>query len=103
MTTLLVFEFPSTGPFGAEAVEAYRDLAIDIAGEEGLVWKVWIEDPARQVAGGVYLFTTEELADAYTAKHTTRLESFGVTGVTATRYQVNQELSELDHAVLRRP
>lgn len=102
MATLLVFEFPSAGPFGAEAVEAYRDLATDIAGEGGLVWKVWTEDPARQVAGGVYLFTTEELADAYTAKHTTRLEGFGVTGITATKYQVNEGLSEIDHAVLRR-
>ncbi|STD70308.1 YdhR family protein [Corynebacterium renale] len=56
MATLLVFEFPSTGPFGAKAVDAYRELAEDIAGEPDLVWKVWTEDPARGVAGGVYLF-----------------------------------------------
>ncbi len=102
MATLLVFEFPSTGPFGAEALEGYRDLATEIAGEEGLVWKVWTEDPARQVAGGVYLFTGEALADAYVAKHTARLEGFGITGVSAVKYEVNEGLSEIDHAVLRR-
>lgn len=102
MTTLLVFEFPSNGPFGDEAVEGYRDLATDIAGEEGLVWKVWTEDPARQVAGGVYLFSTEEQADTYTAKHTARLESFGITGISAVKYKVNEGLSEIDHATLKR-
>ena len=53
MTQLLVFEFPSTGPFGAEAETAYADLAKDIAGQEGLSWKVWTEDPQRGGAGGV--------------------------------------------------
>lgn len=102
MTTLLVFEFPSTGPFGAEALEGYRELATNIAGEEGLVWKVWTEDPARQVAGGVYLFNSEERADAYTAKHTARLAGFGITGISAVKYEVNEGLSAIDHATLKR-
>lgn len=102
MATLLVFEFPSTGPFGAEMTEAYRDLAADIAGEENLVWKVWTEDPERQVAGGVYLFRDAEGAAAYVEKHTARLTGFGVTDIAVTSYEVNEELSALDHATLQR-
>lgn len=102
MATLLVFEFPSTGPFGDETVRAYRGLAEDIAGQAGLIWKVWTEAPERGVAGGVYLFADRAAADAYTAMHTERLAGFGVTDVTATSYEVNEALSAIDHAVLRR-
>ncbi len=104
MATLLVFEFPSSGPFGEEAAEAYADLAADIANQKGLVWKVWTEDPARQVAGGVYLFEDADSAQQYTAMHTERLEGFGITGITAVSYEVNHALSAVDHALLtRRP
>lgn len=100
MATLLVFEFPSTGPFGADAAEAYRELAEDIATEKDLVWKVWTEDPQREVAGGVYLFASEDAAEGYVEKHTKRLEGFGITGIKAVKYQVNEALSEIDRAVL---
>ena len=102
MTQLLVFEFPSTGPFGAEAETAYAALADDIAGQEGLIWKVWTEDPQRGVAGGVYLFADEASAQAYVEKHTARLAGFGITDITATSYQVNEGLSRVDHALLER-
>ena len=102
MTTLLVFEFPSTGPFGADAEAAYADLATDIAGQDGLIWKVWTEDPQRQVAGGVYLFADETSAQVYVDKHTARLAGFGITDITATSYEVNEGLSRIDHAVLER-
>ncbi len=95
MATLLVFEFPSDGPFGAEAVEAYRGLAEHIANEEGLRWKVWTEHAERRVAGGVYLFETEADAERYTAFHTERLAGFGITGIDARSYDVNVGLSEL--------
>lgn len=102
MAQLLVFEFPSTGPFGAEAEAAYADLAADIAGQDGLIWKAWTEDPQRQVAGGVYLFADEASAQAYVKKHTARLAGFGITDITATSYQVNEGLSLINHCVLER-
>ncbi|ALP49133.1 monooxygenase [Corynebacterium glutamicum] len=102
MTTLLVFEFPSTGPFGAEAEAAYTELATDIAGQDGLIWKVWTEDSQRDVAGGVYLFADEASAQAYVKKHTARLAGFGITDITATSYAVNEGLSRIDHAMLER-
>ena len=96
MSQLLVFEFPSTGPFGADAETAYADLSADIAEQPGLIWKVWTEDPQRQVAGGVYLFTDAASAEAYVTKHTARLNSFGITEITATSYEVNEGLSRND-------
>lgn len=102
MTKLLVFEFPSTGPLGADAEAAYAELAADIAGQDGLIWKVWTEDPQREVAGGVYLFADEASAQAYVEKHTARLAGFGITDITATSYEVNEGLSRIDHAVLER-
>lgn len=102
MFTLVNFEFPFDGPFGTEAVEPNRALVEDIAQEEGLVWKVWTEAPERNIAGGVYLFTNEADADRYAAKHKERLEGFGITGITATKYQVNEELSKIGHTKLNR-
>lgn len=61
---------------------------------------MWTEDPERQVAGGVYLFTDVASAEAYVTKHTARLNSFGITEITATSYEVNEGLSRIDHAKL---
>ncbi len=95
MTYLLCFEFPTEGPFGDEAVAAYAELAADIAGTDGLVWKVWTEDPDNSRAGGVYLFTDGAAAQRYAAKHAARLASFGVTDVRLAAFGVNEELSVL--------
>jgi hypothetical protein len=102
VATLLVVEFPSSGPFGEEAAQAYADLAHDIADQDGLIWKVWTEDAQRSVAGGVYLFTDRTTADAYVTMHTERLAGFGITGVSVTSYEVNEALSLVDHATLKR-
>lgn len=93
MTTLLVFEFPFSGPWGEEMAGALMGLAEDIAGEPGLIWKVWTEAPDRAVAGGAYLFETEAAARAYAAKHAARLEEFGVTGIDIRSFSVNETLS----------
>lgn len=95
MATLLVFEFPSDGPYGDVAAEAYRELAEHIATEEGLRWKVWTENPAKKVAGGVYLFENEADAKRYTAFHTERLAGFGITDIDARSYDVNEALTAI--------
>lgn len=102
MAYLVHFEFPSPGPFGEEAGSAYAELAADIAAEEGLVWKVWTEDAAACVAGGVYLFVDRAAADRYVARHTDRLAGFGIGDVTARGFEVNEPLSLTTHANLRR-
>lgn len=98
MATLLVFEFPSDGPFGAAAAEAYRELAEHISGEHGLRWKVWTENPDAKVAGGVYYFENAADAERYTKFHTERLAGFGITDIEARSYDVNEELSAITRA-----
>lgn len=93
MTILLAFEFPFGGPWGQEMAVALRGLADDIAAEPGLIWKVWTEAPDRGVAGGVYLFDSEENARAYTAKHTVRLNDFGIVDIDVRSFFVNEPLS----------
>ncbi len=102
MPRLVCVTFPSDGPFGAEAAEACAEPAQDIAAEEGLIWKVWTEDPRASVAGGDYLFADEQSAERYIDKHTQRLGSFGITDGEVTVLEVNEALSRMDHAVLER-
>ncbi len=97
---LVQFDFPFSGPFGAEMSAAMADLAQSIATEPGLLWKIWTENPETGEAGGVYLFADPASADAYIAKHTARLQAFGVSGIRARSFAVNEALSRIDRAPL---
>lgn len=94
-TTLLQFDFPFSGPWGDALTEGLDGLAHDIAGEDGLIWKIWTENPAEERAGGIYLFRDRESADAYRRKHTERLASFGIAESRAIAFDVNQALSAI--------
>ena len=91
----LLFRFPSQGPWGKELTEASLVLARDIANEHGLVWKIWLEDRDTGHAGGVYLFEDASAVKRYREKHERRLSAMGLTGVTASAFSVNTELSVL--------
>lgn len=95
MATLVQFDFPATGPWGAEMAEAYAGLAQDIAAAPGLRWKIWTENADAQMAGGIYLFDDEESARAYAEMHTNRLQGFGVSGIRALFFDVNEELTAI--------
>lgn len=97
MLTLVVFEFPYNGPWGTDMTAAMQGLARDIAQEEGLAWKVWTEAQERGTAGGIYLFKDKQAAQRYIKKHTTRLAEFGITGVDSRIFDVNADLTALDH------
>lgn len=94
---LLIFDFPN-GAFGPGRTEALKPLAEDIAGQPGLLWKIWTESPAEGRAGGVYLFESRAAAEAYHAMHAKRLAARGVTGIEATYRGVNETLSRIDRA-----
>jgi hypothetical protein len=102
MPHLVSIEFSSDGPFGADAAAAYAELAADIAAEDGLIWKVWTEDPQTSTAGGAYLFADAESAERYIDKHTRRLGSFGITDARISNLGVNEELSTTTFATLQR-
>lgn len=96
--TLVQFDFPYTGPWGDDMVAAMGDLARDIATEDGLVWKIWTENKSEGRAGGIYVFETAEAAQAYRDKHSARLAGFGITGINAAMFDVNEGLSALTNA-----
>lgn len=100
MPTLLQIDFPSEGPFGAQMSEAYAELAASISTEPGLLWKIWTENATDQTAGGIYLFSDEASARAYADMHTRRLASFGVTGIRALFFDVNQALTAITRGAL---
>ncbi len=95
---LLQVDFPMNGPFGEEMSKAFKDLAEDIAKEEGIIWKIWTENKDTKEAGGIYLFSDEENAKRYLAKHTKRLEGFGINGIRGRIFDVNQPLSQINKA-----
>jgi len=98
--TLLQFDFPFSGPWGADMTAAMEGLAQDIATEPGLVWKVWTENRAEGRAGGIYVFDNPEAAAAYREKHSARLAEFGITGINALAFDVNPDLSAITRAPL---
>ncbi len=98
--TLVQFDFPFAGPWGAGMEAACRDLAADIAAEPGLIWKLWGENEAAGRASGVYLFRDAESAERYVAKHTQRLAAFGVADPVVGQFALHMPLSRVTRAPL---
>ena len=99
MSVLLQLDFPFKGPWGSDMAKAMEGLAMDIANEPGLIWKIWTENPETERAGGIYLFETSEAAQAYATKHIARLGTFGITGIVAHHFNVNEPLSRITRYV----
>lgn len=97
---LLQIDFQFDGPWGGELAAALGGLAQDIAAEEGLVWKLWTENPAERRAGGIYVFGDEVSRGRYLAKHTKRLAAFGVRDLVARAFDVNAPLAALTRGPL---
>lgn len=95
MAYILQVDFPHEGIFGEEFSNAFKDLATDISNEDGLLWKIWTENSAEKIAGGIYLFSNEFDAKRYLEKHTARLESFGYKNIRAKIFDVNLSLSKI--------
>ncbi len=95
MKYLLQMDFPYIGPFGEEFFNEMKELAEDIATEDGLVYKLWTENEETNEAGGIYVFDNLDDAHRYLEKHTKRLASFGFTGIRAKTFKINEELSAI--------
>lgn len=96
MTYILQVDFKMDGPFGDEMVGAFEDLAKSINNEEGVIWKIWTEDPEANEAGGIYNFETKETAKKYLDMHSKRLTESGVTDIKAKIFAVNPRLTEIN-------
>ncbi len=97
---LLQIDFDYAGPYGDELAQLSAGLAADIAAEPGLIWKIWTEDQAGGCAGGWYVFETRSQAETYLAKHSQRLQAFGVTAVRARYFAANEALSAITRSPL---
>lgn len=95
MKKLLQIDFPFSGPFGPQMVEALSELAYSINEEPGFIWKIWTESEKNAEGGGIYLFESEETARNYLDKHRARLKSFGISEVSAKIFDVNVALSNI--------
>lgn len=100
MTVLLQIDFPSTGPFAEKLTKAFTPLAESINQETGLIWKIWTENKDTQEAGGVYLFDSLENANNFLTMHHARLEGFGLINIRSKIFEVNTDLSKINHAPL---
>ena len=100
MKYLLQIDFPYSGPFGSTFFDAMKELAEDIATENGLVYKLWTENEETQEAGGIYVFDNLEDANRYLEKHTQRLTSFGFTDIRSKTFIINEALSAITKAAL---
>ncbi|MCF8466567.1 MAG: monooxygenase [Sneathiella sp.] len=99
MTPILVmFNFPYAGPWKREMTSRHIDLAKDIANEEGLLWKLWLENKAEQTAGGVYLFQDPQSADRYREKHKARMLNMGFADIEIRTFAINVSLSRMTNA-----
>lgn len=100
MKYLLQVDFPYNGPFGSEFFDAMKELAEDIATENGLVYKLWTENEEMQEAGGIYVFDNLEDANRYLDKHSQRLTSFGFKDIKSKVFVINEALSAITKASL---
>ena len=100
MAVLLQVDFPFTGPWGDEMATGMEALAVSIAQEPGLLWKIWTENRETDEAGGIYLFADAASANAYLEMHRARLLGFGIPEVHPKLFEVNLPLSQIDRAPL---
>ena len=102
MKLLVVRYSRERGQDDAEQAEAMLHATEGIAGLPGLVWKVWTHNDAEHVAGGVYLFDSEEHARAWgdgtVQAALSRLP--GVHDVGTQYYDVDARLSAITRAPL---
>lgn len=96
MATILQVDFPFPGPWGDDAAQALGELAGAIATTPGLRWKIWTESESDGMAGGIYCFDDEASAAAYMAVHEPRLTNFGITGIRAMYFDVNDGLTAMN-------
>ncbi|ANP78560.1 MULTISPECIES: monooxygenase [Vibrio] len=93
---LLQVDFEFNGPFGEEMSNALVGLAKSINNESGLIWKIWTENQAKKLGGGVYLFEDQLSAETYLAMHSARLKEMGVDKVRGVIFDVNQPLTTIN-------
>lgn len=93
---ILQIHFHYTGGYGEQMFQECEGLAHAITKESGFLWKIWTEDQAKSLAGGVYAFESREQAQAYATIHMERLSKFGVASdFVCEIFDINDQLSAI--------
>jgi hypothetical protein len=48
-----------------EIIKAFEPMVKEFVDMKGLEWKIWMHDPAKKMAGGIYLFKDEKSVNDY--------------------------------------
>ncbi len=94
---LMQLDFKTDGPFKVLMTQSFRELAEDIAQQEGLLWKIWTENEDEKRAGGWYAFESHTALMSYKDMHAQRLENFGITDIRCQIFEANVPLSAITH------
>ena len=92
---LLQMDYLYSGPWGDEMAAGLSELAHRIADVPGLICKMWTENREAGEAGGVYLFADEASLDAYLGPKIEQMEAFGIRGLRARKFDVNEPLTRI--------
>jgi hypothetical protein len=105
MSQILQITFRNPNGRSEAAQKAAWERAHQIAAWPGLVWKVWIAQPAAAIYGGVYLFEDESSAQAYlNGPVVASMRSLpGVTDFSAQLFEVNEPLSAITRGPVNSP
>lgn len=96
MPVILQMHFDKNGPFGKEAYQSSKERAESINQEPGFLWKIWTEDEASSLAGGIYLFDSRDNAQKYLEMHTQRLIGLGFDNFRSNIFEINKDLSDIN-------
>lgn len=94
---LLQVDFQYDGPMGEEMSKALVGLAESINQEPGMIWKIWTENTAAKLGGGVYLFADGKSAEDYLQMHSARLNAMGVSNIRGVIFDINQPLTAINN------
>lgn len=99
---LLQMDFPYHGPGKDEMNKKHQDLARNIAGHPGVIWKLWAVNEETQEGGGIYLFEDEDSLNAYVKMHIERLKGHGVKTVNTKTFDIPETLTRITRGQLQR-
>ncbi|NVK16306.1 MAG: monooxygenase [Rhodobacteraceae bacterium] len=102
MSTQKIWDLHMTydGPVTGEFLERTRELARSIAGEPGILWKIWTIEEGTTRFGSTYLFRSQEDLQTYREMHLKRLASIGINVTSDHIFGIMEEVSAITRAPL---
>ncbi|NEQ47331.1 MAG: YdhR family protein [Leptolyngbya sp. SIOISBB] len=102
MSKILQITFRNPNGGSEAAQKAAWERAHKIAAWPGLVWKIWIAEPAEAIYGGIYLFEDETSANEYLqGSVVASMKALpGMTDFATQLFDINHPLTTVTHGPL---